>query len=72
LNLNKWKKNDHRYLPVIAISNGAKKVTHIKVKHLKRKYGISKYNTFFKIMFGLPEILMFLYRLKKGFYKRKE
>jgi len=69
LNLNKWIKNDHRYLPVIAISNGANKVYHLKMKHRKRKFGFTKYNTFLKILLGFPELIFFLFRLKLGFYK---
>ena len=71
LNLNKWIKNDHRYLPAIAISNGANKVYHLKVKHRRRKFGFTKYNTFLKILLGLPELTLFLFRLKSGFYKLK-
>ncbi len=70
LNLKKWVKNDHRYLPVIAISNGAKKVDYIKTKHVRRKFGYSKYNTLLKIIFGFPELISFLLRLKLGFYKK--
>ena len=63
-------KNDHRYLPAIAISNGAKRVYYIKAKHIKRKFGVSKYNTIPKMIFGLPELIFFLLRLKFGFYKK--
>ncbi len=70
LNLKRWMKNDHRYLPAIAISNGAKRVYYIKAKHIKRKFGVSKYNTIPKMIFGLPELIFFLLRLKFGFYKK--
>lgn len=70
LNLKKWVKNDHRYLPAIAIANGANKVSFIEIKHIKRKFGKSNYNTLFKIIFGLPELISFILRLKLGFYKK--
>ena len=61
--------NDHRYLPLIAINNGAKKIKVIKVVHEKRKYGVSKYNILNKIIFAIPEFLIFYFRLKKGTFK---
>ena len=64
-----WYKNDHRYLPAIAIDRGAKKLKQIKIKHQKRKFGHSKYNTFKKIFFGIPEVIIFFFRLKLKSYK---
>ena len=66
-----WFYNDHRYLPAILISRGAYKVTEVDIKHLKRKYGNSKYNLIKKIILGIPEVLLFLLRLKFGFYNLK-
>ncbi len=61
--------NDHRYLPLITIDNGADKIKIINVIHEKRKYGVSKYNILTKIIFAIPEFLIFYFRLKKGTFK---
>ena len=71
LNKLPWYNNDHRYLPAITIQRGVKKVSEIIVQHKKRKYGVSNYNTFKKVIFGFPEIGIFLIRLKLGFYSIK-
>ena len=63
-----WIKNDHRYLPLIAIRRGAKQISEIIVTHSPRKYGESKYKPYRKLINGIPEVLLFLMRLKKGFY----
>tara|TARA_B100001123_G_C14658741_1_gene768674 strand:- start:102 stop:530 length:429 start_codon:yes stop_codon:yes gene_type:complete len=60
--------NDHRYLPIIAINNGVKKIKVFPVMHKIRIHGITKYGMFKKIIFALPEFLYFYYRLKKGFF----
>jgi len=62
--------NDHRYLPIIAIDNGAKKVKLFPVLHKKRKHGITKYGMAKKIFFAIPEFLYFYYRLKVGYFKK--
>ena len=41
--------NDHRYLPIIAIDNGVKKIKTFPVIHEKRKFGFSKYKMFKKV-----------------------
>ena len=64
----KIKKNDHRYLIPIAITRGAKKITMIKLKLEKRKFGKSNYNQYLKSIFGVLEVFKFIYRLKKGYY----
>ena len=64
----KMKKNDHRYLIPIAITRGAKKITMIKLKLEKRKFGKSNYNQYLKSIFGVLEVFKFIYRLKKGYY----
>ncbi len=61
--------NDHRYMPLIAIFNGAKKVHTFSVIHRKRQYGKSNYSIVKKIFFGLPEFFYFFLRLKAGKFK---
>tara|TARA_A100001015_G_scaffold75323_1_gene83560 strand:- start:927 stop:1634 length:708 start_codon:yes stop_codon:yes gene_type:complete len=61
--------NDHRYLPLIAIDNGAKNIKIFDTIHQKRKYGVSKYKISEKIITALPEFLFFFLRLKLGFFK---
>ena len=63
------KNNDHRYLPLIAIDNNAKKIISFPILHKKRIFGKTKYGMFKKIFFALPEFLYFYYRLKKGNFK---
>ena len=65
-----FKKNDHRYLPLIAISRGASNIREIVVSHNERKYGNSNYSIFKKIILGIPELILFLVRMKFGFYKK--
>lgn len=60
--------NDHRYLPLIAIRNGAKKINVFPINHEKRIYGTTKYNMAKKIIFAIPEFLFFYLRLKSGSY----
>ncbi len=66
-----WKKNDHRYLPIIAMTRGAKKVGEVLVKHTERKYGESKYRPYKKLIFGFPEAARFFIRVKRGYYNRR-
>ena len=66
-----WYNNDHRYLPAITVKRGAQKASEIIVQHKKRKYGVSRYNSFKKIILGIPEFILFLIRLKLGFYSIK-
>ena len=63
------KHNDHRYLPIIAIDNGVKKIKTFPVIHEKRKFGFSKYKMFKKVFLALPEFLYFFLRLKVGSFK---
>ena len=67
----KFKKNDHRYLPLIAINKGASKVREIVVSHRERKYGTTKYKNSHKIFFGIIETISFLIRLKSGYYNSR-
>ena len=62
--------NDHRYLPIISIFNGAKKIKVYPVLHKARIYGYTKYGMIKKIFLALPEFLFFFYRLKKGFFNQ--
>ena len=64
----RWQKNDHRYLPLIAIRRGAENVSEVIVKHNERKYGHSKYKPMKKIIWGIPEIVRFILRLSRGYY----
>ena len=66
-----WKKNDHRYLPLIAYRRGAKNIGEIIVRHNKRLYGKSKYKPIKKLFLGIPEVFLFLVRLHNGHYDRK-
>jgi len=63
-----FRKNDHRYLAMIAIHRGAKNVKEVIVRHRERQYGHSKYNTLKKLILGVPEVFLFLARLEYGVY----
>lgn len=69
LNFDKLSFNDHRYLPLLAILNGAKKINIVDVKHNKRIYGNSKYKIINKIIFGPFEFLFFILRFYLGLIK---
>ena len=62
--------NDHRYLPLLAILNGARYIRVLPVKHQKRKFGESKYKVSSKIIFGPFEFIFFLMRYYLGFLKK--
>lgn len=63
-----WRKNDHRYLPLIAIHRKAKNVSEVIVRHRERKFGETKYNPLRKVFLGVPEVISFIFRLKRGVY----
>ncbi|MGA1199645.1 MAG: glycosyltransferase family 2 protein, partial [Candidatus Latescibacterota bacterium] len=63
-----FKRNDHRYLPIIAIHRGAQNLHEISIKNRNRKYGKTKYGYYSKFLKGIPEVLRFLFRLKRGYY----
>tara|TARA_A100001011_G_scaffold392898_1_gene481474 strand:- start:2633 stop:3361 length:729 start_codon:yes stop_codon:yes gene_type:complete len=69
INAKNLKYNDHRYMPLIAIFNGAEKVHTFSVIHRKRQHGKSNYSIIKKIFFGLPEFFYFFIRLKAGRFK---
>jgi len=64
----KFKKNDHRYLPLIAMNRGASKIKEVVVVHRERLYGCSKYSDYRKIFLGMQEVLRFFVRLRLGYY----
>ena len=64
LDKNNLNYNDHRYLPINSIYNGAKKIKVFPVIHKARLHGSTKFGMFRKILFALPEFLFFFYRLK--------
>ena len=63
-----WRKNDHRYLPLIAIHRDAQNVSEVIVRHRERQFGESKYNPLRKVVLGIPEVISFILRLKRGVY----
>ena len=63
-----FRKNDHRYLPLIAMHRGAQNLKEIVVKNRDRIHGSTKYGTYKKLILGIPEIFWFLARLKMGYY----
>lgn len=65
-----WYKNDHRYLPLIAIYRGATKISEVIVRHRERVYGQTNYPKIRKILFGLFEVVFFILRLRIGVYKK--
>ncbi len=65
-----WYKNDHRYLPIIAIHRGASNISEVFVMHRERKYGNTNYPKYRKIILGVFEVILFMLRLKSGRYKK--
>lgn len=63
-----FKKNDHRYLPLIAIHRGAKNIKEVIVRHGHRQFGVSKYHPLKKLFFGFFEVWRFFFRLQLGHY----
>tara|TARA_B100000900_G_scaffold411481_1_gene431245 strand:- start:684 stop:1382 length:699 start_codon:yes stop_codon:yes gene_type:complete len=64
----KFKKNDHRYLPLISYHRGAKNIFSLDINHKSRKFGSTKYKIYKKVLFGCFEAFLFYVRLKKGYY----
>ncbi len=62
------KRNDHRYLPLIAMRRGGRNAEEVIVRHLPRRFGRSNYRTVRKVLTGFPESLLFFARLFRGFY----
>jgi glycosyltransferase involved in cell wall biosynthesis len=68
----RFKKNDHRYLPLIAMIRGAAKINEVVVVNRNRIYGQSKYRNFKKVLFGVQEVMRFFVRCKMGRYDWQE
>ena len=65
-----FKKNDHRYLPIIAMHRGATKLKEVIIASRERKFGSSKYKNFNKVLRGAPEVSGFVARMLGGYYDR--
>lgn len=65
-----WYRNDHRYLPLIAIHRGASNVSEVFVRHRERKFGQTNYPKIRKIVFGLFEVMLLIFRLRLGLYRK--
>ena len=65
-------KNDHRYLPLIAMKRGARKMKSISVTHRARQFGKSNYSIVRKVLLGILEVLLFFSRYSRGYYDRKD
>lgn len=63
-----FKKNDHRYMPLIAVCRGAKDIREITVRHGERRFGVSKYHPLTKLLFGFFEVWFLFFRIKIGYY----
>jgi glycosyltransferase involved in cell wall biosynthesis len=63
-----FRRNDHRYIPLMVIRRGAKRMAEVIVRHHPRAFGTSHYNALKKLILGIPEVLLFLYRLHRGTY----
>jgi len=64
----RFKKNDHRYLPLISLHRGAKKVKEVVVVNRERQFGSSKYRALQKVILGVPEVIYFFLRMSLGYY----
>ena len=64
-------RNDHRYLPLIAIRRGVVDATEVVVRHRDRKHGTSHYRLARKVCSGVIDSALFFCRLVLGFYDRK-
>lgn len=62
------KKNDHRYLPLIAHRRGAHKTCSLLIPHRRRIHGTTKYPIGKKVFFGVFEMAAFYVRLVTGYY----
>ena len=59
----------HRFIPALFISLGSKNL-YVDVDHRVRKYGTSKYDTFFRLIRGIKDLFKVYLLLKR--LKRKE
>lgn len=65
-----FKKNDHRYLPMIAMHRGATKTKEVVIASRERRFGQSKYKNVQKVVRGAPEVTAFVARMLGGYYDR--
>lgn len=63
-----FRKNDHRYIPLIVMRRGAKNIGEVFVRHHERRFGETHYKPLKKLLLGLPEMFLFLIRLYRGVY----
>ncbi len=63
-----FKKNDHRYLPIIAMHRGAENLKEVIIASRERKFGQSKYKNLQKVLHGIPEVIGFIIRMMAGYY----
>ncbi|BBO88332.1 glycosyltransferase [Desulfosarcina ovata] len=63
-----YRRNDHRYLSLIAMRRGAKRIGEVFVRHNERQWGVSKYRSIKKVILGIPEVIMFMGRYLLGVY----
>jgi len=59
--------NDHRYIVPIVKKRGAVRIAEVKVRHIKRRKGKSKYRLS-KVILAVPEFFSFYLRFKRGYY----
>lgn len=60
--------NDHRYLGAILASLGERKFAEVRVRHERRRTGISKYKLR-KMIAAVPEFARFYQRISSGYYQ---
>jgi hypothetical protein len=63
-----FRKNDHRYLPIIAMRRGATKLKEVIIASRERKFGSSKYKNIEKVVRGVPEVSAWIARMLSGYY----
>jgi glycosyltransferase involved in cell wall biosynthesis len=63
---------DHRFLIIIALSQGVEKPGEIIVKHNQRLGGKSKYRAISKFMLGCTQLIRVLLRISLGYYNKRE
>lgn len=64
----RFRRNDHRHLPLIALRRGARRISEVVVQNRERRFGRSKYSNLSKLTRGIPEVLLFFVRVKSGYY----
>lgn len=67
-----FKKNDHRYLPLIAMRRGARNIREVFVRHGQRRFGESKYQPLPKLLLGFFEVWRLFFRIKTGYYDARD